>query len=243
MARRRILLFGMRRDKRDTPRAPRRSSVLPYPRARLACALLGALALSGCGTYHLRADGDALQNDARPDAWNGRIALTSDPAGARCAVTRSGAAVVDVTTPGQVSLPRGNEPAEVRCTAPGRMETLVTLRPLRDFGVHHHQPTGPFGATNNREDIRTGRVRRFFDTNVAMPPASFASAAERDAWFNARAAAIRAGWEPNIARAERSRDGMIDSADTLRGYMQQDLAALDRQRAAATIAAPARGRR
>ena len=142
--------------------------MLPYPRARLACALLGALALSGCGTYHLRADGDALQNDARPDAWNGRIALTSDPAGARCAVTRAGAAVVDVTTPGQVSLPRGNEPAEVRCTAPGRMETLVTLRPLRDFGVHHHQPTGPFGATNNREDIRTGRVRRFFDTNVAI---------------------------------------------------------------------------
>ncbi|MBP0464034.1 hypothetical protein J5Y09_08940 [Roseomonas sp. PWR1] len=217
--------------------------MIPDSRARLACALIGALALSGCGTYHVRADNAALQNEPRPQAWSGSIALASDPAGARCAVTRGGAAVTQVTTPAQVTLARGNDPVEVRCSAPGRMDTAVTLRPLRDFGVHHHQPTGPVGTNNNREDIQTGRVRRFFDATVALPPAAFASAAERDAFFNARAAAIRAGWEPQIARAERSRDAMIDSADTLRGYMQQDLAALDRQKAAATIATAARGRR
>ncbi|WP_198375899.1 hypothetical protein [Neoroseomonas rubea] len=216
--------------------------MIPDSRARFACVLFGALALSGCGNYHIRADNAALQNDPRPQSWTGSVALASDPAVARCAVTRGGAAVTEVTTPAQVTLARGNDPVEVRCSAPGRMDTTVTLRPLRDFAVQHHQPTGPIGAGSNREDIRTGRVRRFFDTTVALPPASFASAAERDAFFSARAAAVRAGWEPQIARAERSRDAMIDSADTLRGYMQEDLAALDRQKADATVTR-ARGRR
>ena len=54
--------------------------------------------------------------------------------------------------------------------------------------------------------------------------------------------AIRAGWAEPIARATRSQEAMIDSAATLRGYEAEDLAALDRQRAAAVVAAPARRR-
>jgi hypothetical protein len=221
------------------------SSMFPA-RRRLtvaAPALLGALVLAGCGTAHIQADTRALDGAARPAAWNGSIALASDPAGARCTVTRDGAQVAQVAaTPGNVTLARGNSPAQVTCAAPGRMDTTVTLRPLRDFAVQHHQPSGPIGAVNNREDIQSGRVRRFYDATVAMPPASFASAAERDAWFAGRAQAIRAGWAPHIARAERANAATIDTAATLRGYEAEDLAALDRQRAASVVAAVRRGR-
>lgn len=208
-----------------------------------APALLGLLLLGACGTRHIQVDNLALDGQPKPAAWNGTIAIASDPAGARCTVTRNGAEVARVAaTPGNVQLARGNSPAQVACSAPGRMDTTVTLRPLRDFGLHHHQPTGPVGAMNHREDIASGRVRRFDDVTVAMPPASFASAAERDAWFAQRAQAVRAGWATPIARATRSQDAMIDTSATLRGYEAEDLAALDRQRAAAVIAPAARRR-
>ncbi|MBR0681244.1 hypothetical protein GXW74_12180 [Roseomonas eburnea] len=204
--------------------------------------LAALLVLAGCGTYHVRADGAALNGEQAPPAWNGAVTVSSDPAGASCTVTRAGAQVAQITAPAQVRLERGNSPAEVSCTAPGRVATAVTLRPLRDFGVQHHQATGPMGSLNHAEDIRTGRVRRFFDVTVALPPASFATAAERDAWFAARAEAIRAAWTVQIGRAERSQDAMIDSAATLRGYMNEDLAALERQKAATTVARAARRR-
>lgn len=221
----------------------------PRHRAGLAIPAFAALlALSGCGSYHLRADGAALGGEQAPPAWNGTVTVSSDPTGASCTMTRDGAEVpqitapTQITTPAQLHLARGNSPAQLRCTAAGRVATTVTMRPLRDFGVHHHQATGPVGAANMAEDIRTGRVRRFYDVTVVLPPASFATAAERDAWFTARAQAIRTAWGVQIGRAERSQDAMIDSAETLRGYMNGDLAALEQQKAATTVARPARRR-
>lgn len=208
-----------------------------------APAFLGLLLLAGCGTAHIQYDNRALDGAAKPDAWNGSIVVASEPTGARCTVTRDGAQVAQIAaTPANVTLARGNSPAEVRCAAPGRVETTATLRPLRDFGVQHHQPTGPAGAVNHRIDRETGRVRRFYDVTVALPPASFSSAEARDAWFAGRAQTVRADWALHIGRAERSSEAMIDTAETLRGYLAADLAALDRQKAAATVAAPRRGR-
>jgi hypothetical protein len=216
---------------------------LPRRRAyRAAPAFVALLALAGCGNYHVRADAAALAGEAAPPAWNGSITVASQPSGASCIATRDGAQVAQVTTPAQVRLERGNSPVELRCTAAGHLDTVVTLRPLRDFGLHHHQATGPVGSQRHAEDIRTGRVRRFSDVTVALPPASFATAGERDAWFAARAQAIRAAWAVPIGRAERSRDAMIDSPDTLRGYMNADLAALDQQKAATTVGRAARRR-
>jgi len=60
----------------------------------------------------------------------------------------------------------------------------------------------------------------------------------RDAWFADRATAIRAAAAPNIARAQRASNATIDTAQVLQGYLAADLAALDRQKAAATVAAP-----
>ncbi|WP_137127466.1 hypothetical protein [Roseomonas sp. HF4] len=208
-----------------------------------APALVGLLLLAGCGTAHIQFDNRALDGAQRPEAWNGTIVVASEPAGARCVVTREGAQVAEIAaTPANVTLARGNSPAEVRCAAPGRLETTATLRPLRDFGVQHHQPTGPVGAVNHRIDRETGRVRRFYDVTVALPPASFSSAEARDAWFAGRAQTVRADWALHIGRAERSSEATIDTAETLRGYLAADLAALDRQKAAATVATSRRGR-
>lgn len=144
-------------------------------------------------------------------------------------------------------LVRGNSPVTLSCTAPGRLATTVTLYLLRDFGVHFHQATGRRGAEEQARDIETGRVRRFFDTTVHLPPARFASAAERDAWFTARAEAIRAYWAEPIARARRAAaaryNGMIDTPDTLTRYMQNDLAELDAQRAQAQVGPASAARR
>lgn len=207
-------------------------------------AVLGLLLLLGaCGQMSARVDSEALGGQPRPQPWNGTITIASDPSGAACTVERDGSVVARIaSTPGQVQLARGNSPAIVRCTAPGRVDTAVTLRPLRDFGVHHHQPTGPRGAVEHQRDLETGRVRRFFDVTVALPPASFPTAAARDAWFAERAAAIRAYWAPHIAAAERSSAATIDTPQTLRGYMEQDLAALENLKAATRVGAAPRRR-
>lgn len=210
------------------------------PRAGIALAAL--IAVSGCGTYHVQADNAALGGEQAPAAWNGVVAVSSDPTGASCTATRDGAQLSTITAPAQLQLARGNSPVVLSCTAPGHVPTAVTLHPLRDFGVMHHQATGPVGSMRSAEDISSGRVRRFFDVTMVLPPSSFATAAARDSWFAARAQAIRAAWATPIARAERSQDAMIDSADTLRGYMNEDLAALERQKAATTIARPTRRR-
>lgn len=215
------------------------------PRAfakRALPAFAALFALSGCGSYHLRADSEALGGAQAPAAWNGSITVASTPVGATCTVTRDGAAVAQITAPAQVSLARGNTPAEIRCAAPRQVATTMTLRPMRDFGVKLNQATGPVGTRLHAEDVSTGRVRRFSDVTVALPPASFATAAERDAWFAARAAAIRADWTVLISRAERSQDAMIDSPATLRGYMNADLTALEQQKAATTVLRAARRR-
>ena len=120
------------------------------------------------------------------------------------------------------------------------MPTTLALRPVRDFaeGLHHPQPIGT-GAIQNAVVVRTGSTRRYNDTTVMLPPQPFASAEARDAWFADRAAAIRAAAAPNIARAQRASNATIDTAEVLQGYLAADLAALDRQKAAATVASAA----
>lgn len=211
-----------------------------WRRATTIPSLLGVLLLGACESGSSVADRAVLDGAGRPVEWNGTITLASAPSGASCTVTRDGVRVADIgATPAQVRLARANSPATVTCTAAGRLPTTVTLYPLRDLGLHHHQPTGPTGTEEHRRDIETGRVRRFFDTTVVLLPANFASIAERDAYFAARAEAVRAYWAEPIARAERAAraafNGMIDSPETLRGYMNADLAMLDRQKAATTV--------
>lgn len=210
-------------------------AVSPILRHARAGAVLGMLALAGCGSA--ASDGAALAGEARPPSYPGSILLASEPPGAACVLVNlsSQARVAEVTTPGRVSLPRGTAIIEARCSAPGRMETNVAIRPVRDFAadIHHPQPTGPTGVLQVADAVSSGRTRRYNDTTVVLPPQPFASAAARDAWFADRAEALRRAAAPGIARAERAPNATIDTAETLRGYLAQDLAALEGQKAAA----------
>jgi hypothetical protein len=205
-----------------------------------AAALLGLLGLAGCGSA--LSDSSALGNEARPAPYPGRITLASEPPGARCVLTNTAdnSRVGEVTTPAQVTLARSTAIIEARCSAPGRMDTVTMLRPVRDFaeGIHHPQPVGT-GAIQNAVVVRSGSTRRYNDVTVAMPPQPFASAEARDAWFADRAAALRQAAAPGIARAQRAPNATIDTAEVLQGYLAQDLARLDAQKAAATLEAPA----
>ncbi|WP_198371094.1 hypothetical protein [Roseomonas rosulenta] len=202
--------------------------------------MLGLLALAGCGSAV--SDASALGGELRPASHPGRITLNSDAVGARCVLTNTsdGSRVAEVTTLAQVPLPRSTAIIEAACTAPGHAETTVALRPVRDFaeGIHHPQPIGT-GIAQNAVVVRTGSTRRYNDTTVMLPPQPFASAEARDAWFADRATALRAAAAPGIARAQRASNATIDTPEVLQGYLAADLAALDRQKAAATIAAPA----
>ena len=215
-------------------------------------ALTGALALAGCGSAI--SDTQALNGEARPAPYSGQITVASEPAGARCVIvnTASGSQVAEITTPAQVALPRSTDIVEARCSAAGRMDTVLAIRPVRDFaaGIHHPQPIGT-GIAQNAIVVRNGATRRYNDVTVHLPPQPFASAEARDAWFAGRADETRQAAAPGIARAERAANATIDTVETLRGYLQADLARLDAQKATATVEvltaeadpAPARRRR
>lgn len=214
------------------------------PPPMIGAALGALLLLAGCASN--ASDNTALGDTPRPAPWGGQVTIASDPSGARCVVSNAGAPVTTiVATPGSVPLPRGTAVLEVACSAAGRADTTAALRPGRDFAVHHPQPVGT-GTIQNAVAVRTGSTRRYFDTTIHLPPARFGSAAERDAWFESRATAMRAAAAPAIARAERAPQSTIDDADAERAFLAADLARLDQQRASAIVtaapAAPTRGR-
>ena len=221
---------------------PETASPLPMIGAALGVLLL----LAGCASS--ASDNTALGDTARPAPWGGQVTIASDPSGARCVVTNAGAPVATIAaTPGSIAPPRGTAVLEVACSAPGRADTSTALRPGRDYAVHHPQPVGT-GTIQNAVAVRTGSTRRYFDTTIHLPPASFANTTERDAWFESRATALRAAAAPAIARAERAPLSTIDDAAAERAFLAADLARLDQQRLAVGVtpapAAPARaGRR
>ncbi|MBR0681245.1 hypothetical protein GXW74_12185 [Roseomonas eburnea] len=204
-----------------------------------ATALLGLLVLAGCGSA--ASDATALGGEARPAPYPGRIGIASEPPGARCVLTNTadGSRVAEITTPAQVPLARGAAIIDAHCSAPGRMEATLAIRPVRDFAadIHHPQPIGT-GVVQNAVAVRTGSTRRYNDATVYLPPTTFASAEARDAWFADRAEAMRRAAAPGIARAQRAPNATIDTADVLERYLQEDIARLDQQRAAATIERP-----
>lgn len=216
------------------------------PPPAIAVAFGALLLLAGCASS--ASDNNALGDAVRPAPWGGQVTIASAPTAARCTVTNAGAPLATIAaTPGSVAPPRGTALLEVACSAPGRADTTAALRPGRDFAVHHPMPVGT-GTIQNAVAVRTGSTRRYFDLTVHLPPASFGSPAERDAWFETRATALRAAAAPAIARAERAPLSTIDDAAAERAFLAADLARLDQQRLAAGVppapAAPARaGRR
>jgi hypothetical protein len=134
-----------------------------------------------------------------------------------------------------VPLPRSTAAIDATCVAPGSMETTVAIRPVRDFAanIHHPQPIGTGVA------VRSGITRRYDDTVVPLATATLRLPAPRRGMpcsptVRNRSARRRRPASPAQSAAQTA---TIDSADTLRGYLVEDLARLERQQAMATVAA------
>lgn len=212
--------------------------------AHLRIALLcgGVLALPGCATMALNA---ALRATNPQPAWNGEVAVATDPPGARCTVNRGDRVLAEVpVTPGTVRLPRSHSVLEVRCLAEGHLETAEVLRPADDPAVFRMAPNGIIGATATVISLASARTMRYpSEVTVALPPAVFPSEAARERWFAERREAIVARRAAALALAEERCRANGDNATcdpalmVLQREQADELGRLDAQRAQSGVAA------
>jgi hypothetical protein len=203
--------------------------------------LLPALGLlPGCATVALNA---ALRATNPGPAWNGEVAVASEPAGAACRVLRGERVLAEVAaTPGSVRLERSHDVLELRCRAEGHVETVQLLRPADDPAVFRMAPNGIIGLAATAVSLATASTMRYPGAvTVPLAPARFASEAEREAWFAGRRAAIIAARADSIALAEeRCRaqpDGGCDTeGQVIRREQEEDLARLEALRPATEVA-------
>lgn len=211
--------------------------------ACLRVAILGAglLGLPGCATLAMNA---ALRAHHPQPAWNGEVALASEPAGARCAIHRGDRVVAEVpAAPGTVQLPRSHAVLEVRCQAEGYLETAEVLRPFDDPAVFRMAPNGIIGATATVISLASARTMRYpGQVSIAMVPAAFPDEDARTQFFEARRGAILAARAARLTLAEERCRAQPDTtcdpaALVLRQEQDDDLARLDRMRAQAQVRA------
>lgn len=204
--------------------------------------LLGIVALSlpGCATVAMNA---ALRAAHPQPAWNGEVAVASEPPGARCTVHRGERVVGEVAvTPGTVRLPRSHAVIEVRCLAEGYLEAREVLRPRDDPAVFRMAPNGVVGATATVISLAAAMTMRYpGEVTVALPPAVFASESQREAWFAQRREAILAARARDIALAEErcaaNPEGGCDPAlMVMRREQEEDLRRLEGLQAQAGVA-------
>jgi hypothetical protein len=207
---------------------------------RVTILLAGLLALPGCATVAMNA---ALRAAHPQPAWNGEVAVASDPAGARCTVARGSEVMAEVpAAPGVVRLARSYNTIEVRCAADGYLETAEVLRPRDDPAVFRMAPNGIIGATATVISLASARTMRYpSDVTVTLVPATFASEAAREDFFAGRRAAVLAARAAEIALGEeRCRAERETSCDpsllVAQRQQDEDLARLDALRGAARVA-------
>jgi hypothetical protein len=208
-------------------------------RVLLLCGAM--LSLPGCATVALNA---ALRAAHPGPAWNGEVAVASDPPGARCAVARGERVLAEVpATPGTVRLARSYSTLEVRCVAEGFLETAEVLRARDDPAVFRMAPNGVIGATATVISLASARTMRYpGEVSVALVPASFPNEAARERFFATRREAVLAARAGAIALAEErcraSADGGCDpSLMVMQREQEDDLRRLEALRAQAGVAA------
>ena len=204
--------------------------------------LLPALGLlPGCATVALNA---GLRATNPAPAWNGEVAVASEPAGAACRVMRGERVLAEVAaTPGTVRLARSHDVLELRCRAEGHVETVELLRPTDDPAVFRMAPTGIIGLAATAASLATASTMRYPGAvTVPLAPARFASEGAREEWFAGRRAAViaaRAG--PTALAEERCRIQPESGCETellvLRREQEEDLGRLEALRSGSERAA------
>ena len=178
--------------------------------ARLTVLCLALLCLPGCATVALNA---ALRAAHPQPAWNGEVAVASEPPGARCTIGRGDRVLAEVpAAPGTVRLERSHHALEVRCAADGFLETAEVLRARDGPAVFRMAPNGVIGATATVIGLASARTMRFpSEVTVTLVPATFPDEAAREAFFAARRAAVVAS-RTSLGNRNRPKRGgcMVD---------------------------------
>ncbi len=145
---------------------------------RILAALLAPFWLANCATV--------------VDGTDQNVLVTSEPTGAACMLSRDGGQISAVAaTPGNVNLDKSKDPITVACAKDGHLDTTATLKSgFRGTTFGNILLGGIIGVAI---DAGSGAMNEYPSSiTVYLPPESFPSEEERDAYFDKRVATIEA---------------------------------------------------
>lgn len=186
-------------------------------------ALAGLAVLPSCATL---SEGSA-QN----------IHIETDPADARCELTRDGAMVTRIpSTPATISLYRDSGDLRLTCRKDGYLDaTLDSASAFQDMVLGNILFGGLIGVL---VDAGSGATRKYPESiTLTLVPESFASEAERDAYFEALRVRLkqRAAAQAAKLRETCSENDCESKLKQLDQALERHLAFLDSQKAASRI--------
>jgi hypothetical protein len=126
------------------------------------------------------------------------VSLISEPPGAICEILRDGATVGVVNpTPGTVQISKSSRDIQVNCNRLGSLAAVQTVRAEFQGMTAGNILLG--GVIGLAVDAASGAMSQYPATvSVVLPPDSFASVEERDAYFTQRIADTRRLYEERV---------------------------------------------
>lgn len=163
------------------------------------------------------------------------ISVISEPPGATCQLQRDGSVVGVVNpTPGTVNVSKSNRDMAVNCSRPGSLPAVQVVRAEFQGMTAGNILLG--GVIGLAVDAASGAMAQYPTTvTVILPPEHFASQAERDSFFAARAIETRELYAERIEAENRNcatvgRDTCASRISSLEAERDATLARLEAQR-------------
>jgi len=194
--------------------------------ARVA-ALIGLLFLPACATV--------------VEGTTDTVTLTTEPAGARCAVTREGAELGQVMpTPGPVSISKSRNPLTVSCDKAGHLTTARTIESEFTGTTFGNILLG--GVIGAVADAASGANNRYPQTvSLTLVPETFPSSTALEDYFTSQATLIQQQYDAADRKhtdmcPQNQTDSCADALKASQARRAADLAQLQQQRSQARVA-------
>jgi len=163
------------------------------------------------------------------------ISVMTEPPGATCQLQREGAVVAVVNpTPGTASISKSSRDLSLRCSRPGSLpaETVMQAQ-FQAMSAGNILLGGVIGLA---VEAASGAMSRYPDSvSLDLPPDHFASATERDTYFDTRTESLRRGYTERLEGMNRdcggdARQTCAARVTALETERDTQLARLDAQR-------------
>lgn len=166
------------------------------------------------------------------------VTVVTEPPGATCELRRDGSVVGVVNpTPGTVQISKSSRDMAIRCSRSGSFARVQVVQPEFQSMTVGNIPLG--GVIGLAVDAASGAMAQYPATvTMVLAPRTFASAGERDAFFDTQVAEVRRTYEGRIAAAIRDRPpGDPDACEARRTALEAErdaeVARLEEQRSVA----------